>query len=194
METPDATNVSLCVEAINATDEKVYTMSEPKPVFAANASVDLESIVLSVDAIGQLSIEDGHGNRFDNVKPVRLFPLSRPDDWISLVDPSGREIICIDDPGKLGQQNQQLLLSELEKREFVPILKRVLWVSGNSEPCEWKVETDRGTTSFILKDENDVRRLGENGVLVVDSFGIRYLVPDRDQLDSHSRRIIEWYV
>jgi Domain of unknown function (DUF1854) len=161
---------------------------------ASNALIDLETISFSVDTLGQLSIEDAHGNRYDDIRPVRLFPLSRPDEWISLVDPTGKEIICIDHPSKLGEQNRTILLSELEKREFVPILKRVLWVSGNSEPCEWKVETDRGITSFVLKDENDVRRLGENGVLVVDSFGIRYFVPNRDQLDSHSQRIIEWYV
>jgi hypothetical protein len=161
---------------------------------APSAMIALESMALRVDGIGQLSIEDDQGNRFDDVRPVRLFPLSRPDDWISLVDSTGREIVCIDDTSKLSEKNRQILLSELEKREFVPILKRVLWVSGNSEPCEWKVETDRGLTSFVLKDENDVRRLGENGVLVVDSFGIRYFIPNRYELDSHSQRIIEWYV
>jgi hypothetical protein len=67
-------------------------------------------------------------------------------------------------------------------------------VSGNSEPCEWKVETDRGNTSFILNDEKDVRRLGDQQVLVVDSFGIRYMIPDRNKLDSYSKRVVEWYV
>ncbi|HAC91299.1 MAG TPA: DUF1854 domain-containing protein, partial [Planctomycetaceae bacterium] len=36
--------------------------------------------------------------------------------------------------------------------------------------------------------------LGDHSVLVVDSYGIRYLIPDRKTLDAHSRRIIEWYV
>ncbi len=169
-------------------------MSDRKSATQANASIDLHSLRLSVDALGSLSACDDQGNCFEDIKPVRLFPLSKPSQWISLVDASGKEIICIDDPAKLSPENQKILTSELEKREFVPILKRVLWVSGNSEPCEWKVETDRGVTSFILKDENDVRRLGENGVLVVDSFGIRYYVSDRDSLDSYSKRIIEWYV
>lgn len=169
-------------------------MADRKNLSTGSTLIDLETISLSIDGLGRLSIEDAHGKRFEDIRPVRLFPLSRPNDWISLVDSSGKEIVCVDDPQKLGSENYQILLSELEKREFVPILKRVIWVSGNSEPCEWKVETDRGVTSFILKDENDVRRLGDIGVLVVDSFGIRYFVPDRDQLDSYSRRIIEWYV
>ncbi|MEQ1902707.1 MAG: DUF1854 domain-containing protein [Pirellulaceae bacterium] len=156
--------------------------------------VDLESIALSVDALGQVNVRDDHGNVFENVSPVRLFPLTRPHHWIALLDASGRELICIDDPKKLGEKNRQILESELTRREFVPILQRVVWVSGNSEPCEWRVETDRGPTSFILKDEGDVRRLGDHGVIVVDSFGIRFFIPDRNTLDAYSRRIIEWYV
>jgi Domain of unknown function (DUF1854) len=156
--------------------------------------IELQSISLSVDVLGQLTVVDSKGNRFDDIRPVRLFPLSKPDQWISLVDSSGKEIACIDSLDKLDAANQAILRSELEKREFVPILKRVVWVSGNSEPCQWQVETDRGHTSFVLKDEKDVRRLGEHGVLVVDSFGIRYLIPDRSLLDAPSRRIVEWYV
>ena len=156
--------------------------------------IDLETLSFSVDALGQVNVRDDHGNSFENVSPVRLFPLSRPHYWIALLDASGRELVCIDHPEKLGELNQGILENELTKREFVPILQRVVWVSGNSEPCEWRVETDRGPTSFILKDEGDVRRLGENGVIVVDSFGIRYFIPDRNTLDQYSCRVIEWYV
>jgi hypothetical protein len=156
--------------------------------------LDLQTLVLAVDALGQLSAVDGSGTKFEDLRPLRLFPLSRPAKWISLVDSSGREVICIHDPGQLTSENQSILNSELEKREFVPSLLRILWISGNSEPCQWKVETDRGVTSFILKDEKDVRRLNQNSVLVVDSYGIRYLIPDRNKLDAYSRRVVEWYV
>ena len=61
-------------------------------------------------------------------------------------------------------------------------------------PFAWKVETDRGDTEFVLKDENDIRRLGPHSVLVVDSHGIRYLIPNREQLDQYTKRVIEWYV
>ncbi|MBX3423346.1 MAG: DUF1854 domain-containing protein [Pirellulaceae bacterium] len=166
----------------------------PKGTTTVLSSEAAARLSMQADQLGQLVIQDAQGNRFENVRPVRLFPLSRPDQWISLVDQQGREIACIEDLTQLSIPNQSLLRAELEQREFVPIVKRVLWVSGNSEPCQWKVETDRGLASFILKDEKDVRRLGPHGVLVVDSFGIRYYIPDRNQLDTYSQRIIEWYV
>lgn len=159
-----------------------------------DSTIAIAGLKLHVDTNGQLVVQDSTGNQWINVRPVRLFPLSRPDRWISLIDSAGREIICISDPNQLRQTHKDVLMRELQRREFVPVVKRIISVSGNSEPCQWQVETDRGVTNFILKDENDVRRLGDHGVMVVDSYGIRYLIPDRKNLDAHSRRIIEWYV
>lgn len=169
-------------------------MHDSTTISNAPVSLELESAEFSVDEQGRLAVSDSRGNRYDDIRPVRLFPLSKPHQWISLIDATDKEIVCIDDLSRLNSKMKSLLEQELAKREFVPMLKRVIWVSGNSEPCEWKVETDRGITSFILKDENDVRRLGENSVLVVDSYGIRYFISDRNALDSYSCRIIEWYV
>lgn len=154
---------------------------------------DLKLIRFELDTLGQLTMFAGGSTRVENVRPIRLFPLSRPDHWIAILDATGREVCCIDGLEMLVPSQRTILEQELEKREFVPILKRILWVSGNSEPCEWKVETDRGNTSFILNDEKDVRRLGDQQVLVVDSFGIRYIIPDRNKLDSYSKRVVEWY-
>jgi hypothetical protein len=87
-----------------------------------------------------------------------------------------------------------VLQEELSRREFLPVIQRIVRVSGNSEPCEWEVETDRGPTRFVLESEDHVRRLERNKVAIKDSHGIRYVVKDVDALDKKSRRIIEWYV
>ncbi len=128
------------------------------------------------------------------VVPLRLFPLSEPQKWIALLTPEGREVALLDSLEQLPHQAQSLLIEELSRREFVPIIQQITWVSGNSEPCSWKVRTDRGETEFVLKNDDDIRRLGSHSVLVVDSHGIRYLIPDRQQLDPFSQRIVEWYV
>jgi hypothetical protein len=135
------------------------------------------------------------GNREQlEVFPLRLFPLSEPQKWIALLNPEGREVALLDSLENLPAAARELLNEELSRREFVPIIRQITWVSGNSEPCSWRVRTDRGETEFVLKNEDDIRRLGARSVLVVDSHGIRYLIPDREQLDSFSQRIVEWYV
>jgi hypothetical protein len=112
------------------------------------------------------------------VFPLRLFPLSEPQKWIALLSPEGREVAQLDSLESLPAAARDLLNEELSRREFVPIIQQITWVSGN----------------FVLKNEDDIRRLGVRSVLVVDSHGIRYLIPDREQLDAFSQRIIEWYV
>ena len=41
---------------------------------------------------------------------------------------------------------------------------------------------------------DNVRKLGPNRALILDSHGLRYLVPDAQQLDSHSRRLMARYL
>jgi hypothetical protein len=55
--------------------------------------------------------------------------------------------------------------------------------------------TDRGPTTFLMDDSDmDVRRLGPYRVLLVDTHGIHYMIPDVRQLDSGSRRILDRYL
>jgi Domain of unknown function (DUF1854) len=149
---------------------------------------------LSRDAWGQLMLIDAEGVRHMNVSPVLMFPISDSSHWVSLVGGDGHEIVCLEDPQQLATDVRAVLEEELARREFVPIIERITWVSGNSEPCEWRVETDRGPTQFVLKSEEDVRRIGPHQILIVDSKGIRYQIPDLREVDTKSRRIVEWYV
>ncbi len=156
--------------------------------------IDAIELTLSRDARGRLQARDRSGHVFEDVTPLRLFPHSDPHHWIALIDHDGRELSCINDPGRLDMESTRVLNEELTAREFVPLIKRIVRVSGNSVPCEWKVETDRGATAFVVNDEKDVRRLGPFTVLVVDAHGIRYVISDYRQLDVYGRRVVEWYV
>ncbi|MGN6544309.1 MAG: DUF1854 domain-containing protein, partial [Aureliella sp.] len=124
---------------------------------------------------GALSAIDSAEGHHEGLVPIRLFPMTDPDHWIVLVDRQGREVATIEDPSELDAASAEVLLDELRAREFVPHIDRILWISGNSEPCQWRVSTDRGITEFVLNDEKDIRRLGTHGVLIIDAHGIRYL-------------------
>ena len=79
-------------------------------------------------------------------------------------------------------------------REFVPVIEKVIHVSGNQDPCEWVVQTNHGITSFVIKAEEDVRRVSSKTVVITDANGIRFRVEDVKKLDSRSRAFVEWYV
>jgi hypothetical protein len=125
---------------------------------------------------------------------VRGFPISDPTRWISLCDTQGREIVCVESLDDLPPAVREVLEEELALREFVPVIKRIVRVSGETSPSDWEVETDRGPTQFTLDSEDDVRRLGGNRVLITDSRRLRYHVPDTRALDRASRRVLERFL
>ena len=149
---------------------------------------------LERDADGRLIVTDSDGRRHDNLEPIRAFPISDPDHWISLCDPSGREVVQVCDLQQLPPEQRELLQTELTRREFVPVIRRIVSISSLAEPCEWRVETDRGPTSFVLNSDEHVRKLGPDKALILDSHGLRYLVPDAKQLDSHSHKLLARYL
>src|SRR3978361_1007951 len=64
------------------------------------------------------------------VTPTPLFPISEPDKWISLRGEDGVELACVEDPNTLSSDARQLLHDELARREFVPVIERIVRVSG----------------------------------------------------------------
>ena len=163
-------------------------------VIANKPSAGVPGFGLYHDEWGQLVLIDADGVRHVGVTPVRVFPFSAPDQWLSITSVSGREIVCIEDPSCLSPAVREVLEADLSRREFVPVIQRIIRVSSILEPCEWLVDTNRGRTTFVLKSEDDVRRLGPNQALILDSSGVRYLIADIKGLDAASRRVLERYV
>ncbi len=149
---------------------------------------------LHIDSFGRLVYVDAAGREYPDATPVRAYPLSDRGHWVIICDAEGRELRCIEDSTELAAEVRTILEDELAGREFVPRIRRVLQVSSYLEPAEWEVETDRGRTRFVLKTEDDVRRLGPHSALLQDSQGIRYLVPDTRQLDPYGRRAVDRYL
>src|SRR3972149_2769552 len=135
------------------------------------------------DSFGRLVLINADGKRLVGVEPVRAFPISCAEQWLSIIDAEGHEVICLHDPDKLPSDVCKVLEEELARREFVPIIKRIVRISADVDPSEWQVITDRGPTTFLLDSEDDVRRLGQHKVLFVDTHGIRYLIPDVRSMD-----------
>ena len=151
---------------------------------------DIAALTLDRDAWGRLILTLGNGQTHVGVEPVRCFPLSDPLKAIALLDPDGHEVLTLPDLDSLNAAARQLLELELTARDFVPVIQRVVSTSNPSPPCRWSVETDRGETSFQLESEDDIRKLGPHRVMIADSNGIRYTIPDLRQLDSVTQRIV----
>jgi len=146
------------------------------------------------NAFGRIVLVDAEGVEHVGVNPVRAHPISAPDEGVSLVGTDGHELAWIDRLSALPPAERELLEAEFAQREFVPTLLRIADVSTFSTPSQWTVETERGEAQFILKSEEDIRRLADGRLLITSSHGIQFLVPDRFALDRASKKMLERFL
>lgn len=152
------------------------------------------SFQLRRDAFGRLVLTDAGGKVHEGVVPVRAFPIAAPDEGLSLLSAEGHELAWVDRLSDLPAAQRALVDEELAGREFVPEIRRLRGVSSFSTPSTWSVDTDRGATRFVLKGEEDIRRVGRSTLLIADSQGLQFRVPDMLALDRHSRRLLERFL
>ncbi|SFE43159.1 DUF1854 domain-containing protein [Nitrosomonas sp. Nm166] len=146
------------------------------------------------NAYGRMVFTDRFGSAQEGIVPVRSFPITNPDQGISLIDPHGHELVWIERLADLPEDYRLLIEAELASREFMPEIRRLLRVSSFITPSTWQVETDRGEVSFILKGEEDIRRLTTTSLMITDSHGIHFLIRDRLTLDRHSRKLLDHFL
>lgn len=149
---------------------------------------------LTRDAFGSLVFVGAQGETIEGVTAVRAFPLTSPQTGIALLSPTSKELAWIDTLDQLDAATRELVAEELAAREFMPAITRIRKVSGFATPSTWTVDTDRGATSFVLRGEEDIRRVGQHALLIADKHGIQFVIRDMAALDAHSRKILDRFL
>ena len=181
--------------------KKTMTMRENTPIdVTLRGSDDLgpasgreRCLPLRRDAFGRLVWQEG-ADAVQAVTPVRSFPITAPEEGLALVSADGHEICWIDALSNLDHASQALIREELARREFTPEIQRILSVSSYATPSHWKVQTDRGVTTFTLKGEEDIRRLSGGTLLIADHGGVHFLLRNVHALDTASRRLLDHFL
>jgi len=137
-----------------------------------------ESVRTSPADFNAVRITTPDGQTHAGVTPVRAFPLSAPEEGLSLVGPDGHELAWLGRLADLPEPDRSLVSEELTARELMPLILRLLDVSTFATPSTWTVDTDRGRTELVLKGEDDIRRLGGGRLLVTSAHGLAFVVPD----------------
>ncbi|MGE5490996.1 MAG: DUF1854 domain-containing protein [Actinomycetota bacterium] len=149
---------------------------------------------LARNALGRLVLTAANGEVFEDVVPVRAFPIAAPEAGIALVSPDGHEVAWADHLDQLPAEARALVEEELASREFVPEIRAIRSVSSFATPSTWLVTTDRGDTELVLKGEEDIRRLSQTMLMIADANGIQFLVRDLQTLDRGSRKLLDRFL
>jgi len=135
------------------------------------------------------------GNDYSRVSLFRAFPLSHLNKYISVRDRENEEIGIIKDIKEFSAEVCNLLLMELGRRYFLPIIISINSIKEEFGYSYWDVLTDVGTKRFtIKKDNNSFAPVKENRILVIDVDGNRYEISDYTKLNAKSYRLIEQFL
>lgn len=154
----------------------------------------MSDFTLLRNAAGRLQFTSGQGDIHQDVVPVRAFPFSAPEEGISLTGRDGHELAWIANLADVSVEMRTLLEEALSSREFMPEIRRINHVSSFATPSTWQITTDRGETELQLKAEDHIRRLPPAALLITDSHGVSFMVRDIEQLDAHSRKLLDRFL
>lgn len=167
-------------------DETVRTLPRPN-----NLTIfDPQAVRLERDRPGWLCLRVD-GAEEVRVKPVRTFPLTDPEHYISLLDEDESEVGVIEDPMQLEPVSQANLLNILEQTYFLPTVLKIKRITEDYGVYRWEVVTDKGDKTFEIRGRDDVRFVANGHVMVRDIDGNRYHVTSIGRLDPESRTYLE---
>ena len=154
--------------------ERIYVTKEDKITINENNLVD---------------IVYKNGERSERLEPRRLFPVSRLNEYITLLDTDGNEAAVIRSLGDLSKESKEAILYSLNDYYLVPHITKIYSISEKNGKVHWCVETDRGYKEFDVRNRNhDVKVYSDGRVRVRDSDDNRYVITNYRALDKHSRR------
>ena len=150
--------------------------------------------VLQRDPFGAWVLQLTDGVVHEQVVVVRAFPISHPQSGFSILNRQGHELVWVDDLQALAPNEHEALLQAVAEREFMPEIQRVESVSSFSTPSTWTVQTHRGMTQFVLRGEEDIRRISAKTLIVADEHGVQFLIRDLPALDRHTRKLLDRFL
>ena len=142
----------------------------------------------------RLTLRDG--TVIEPLEPRRLFPITKTDMYITLLDDEEREVAFVRDLEELDPLSRTALEECFREYYMIPHITRLLASEEKFGSLKWRVETDRGEVEFRIQNRHsDIKRLwGTNRVIIRDSNDNRYEIRDVEQMDAHSRRLLFAYL
>ena len=130
-------------------------------------------------------------DQYDDVRPLRAFPISRKAEYLSFLDDKGKELALLANPQDLDDKSRAVVERALDQYYFVPKIVRIDSISEAWGVSHWQVETDCGHASFEVIDREKIRKLPRGRLIIVDADENRYEVEDVSRLDVRSQTLIQ---
>ena len=184
-----------------------YTDEEIEAMFNKRESVNLTPgnarFFLSSGGLVSLELknESGETETFERVVIIRSFPVSNPNEYISIREPNtkrrgnGAEIGMIKNIFDFDKHTVELLNTELDRRYFTPEITKIYSLKEKFGYSYCEAMTSAGKTTFVLNNPySNFRKLENGSVLITDMDGNCFIISSPDSLDKASYKKIEIYL
>ena len=152
--------------------------------------LDPERVRISRDDFGDLRLDMGD-RTFEKIKPVRTHPLTQPERFIAFLDACGQDIGIVEAAAALDPDSRRVLAEELKLCYFSARVRRIHSEEARYGVTTWDLETDRGRRTAYIRDRGDIRPLPGGRVILTDTHGVRFDIPEINALDQKSFRLLE---
>lgn len=191
----------------NAPDDAGEEEVDADELFKHRESINLtpDNAWFSPSTGGLISLKiinaEGVEENFERVVIRRSFPVTAPDEFLSVREPDSRkngrgaEIGMIRNIHIFDKATVDLLNAELELRYFTPEIKKILSAKEKFGYCYWEADTTAGVISFVLNNPySNIRILEDKRIFISDMDGNCFIIPDPKKLDRQSYKYIEIYI
>jgi len=151
--------------------------------------VPAEDLAVWRDDHHHLNVKVGETTH-ENVRALRLFPVSGKSAYISFVGSKGKEVALLKKPEELDADSRDTLEHAFDRHYYTPKIVRVDRISETWGVGHWEVMTDCGYASFEIVARENIRNLGGGRYLMEDVDGNRFEIPAVSQLDARSQALI----
>ena len=145
--------------------------------------------------------DDGENESFERVVVLRSFPVTNPNEFLSVREPDskkqgrGKEIGMIRRISDFDADTQALLREELDRRYFTPQIQKIFSVKDKFGYLYWEAQTTAGHVTFVMNNPfSNIRVLEDGRILINDIDGNVFEIHNPAKLDAASFKKIEIYL
>ena len=122
----------------------------------------------------------------------RVFPLSEPESFLSLLDAEDHEVAILRSTNGLDKDSKAIIALELDRLYFTPKILKLEKLEQDAGMWRFDVDTQRGKISFFVRNWRDSAHEIANGRWQIHSVdGQRFEIEQVDALDTRSQIFLE---
>lgn len=152
-------------------------------------------VIFERDPAGHLNCRLADGTLHEQVHCVSLFPLSMPEQFVSVVkevEQEFEEIGVLAGLDKFSAEQRQIIRMAISERYFVPEILDIKRLDRRHGIFEWEVITDRGEKIFYQINPKESMTFNNVGVLLVsDIEKCRFKISNLEKLPQRAKGLIE---